>query len=746
MSIVELMFMSILQWYLMLVVIGIIFFPFVSRLFHAFYDKGYGLSKAFGIAVLSYITYALGTFHIIPFTRTWLIIILGVIAGLGYALSRISPAPKLSHKVRSLLFFEEFLTASAFCAWAYIRAHEPAIHGLEKFMDFGFINAALRGTYFPTEDMWLAGNHINYYYFGHITGAVLTKLSAIPSYISYNLILAQLCALSVAGTFTFVFNLVYVGIKKSQRFATIAALVGAWFVNFAGNLHTIYAFTLGYPNDKPQPFWELTSKFKLADLMHPITSLDKLSLNYWYPNATRFIPFTIHEFPLYSYVVADLHGHVFDIPFVLISLSLLLALFMHPEGRGLRFDLSKPATWLSKIRADFSFERGYLSYILLLGFFISIHFMTNAFDAPIYLGLTGLVILGIFGFSYELFIYSGVLVWIFKLVNKPFSMYFEPFASQLGFNCISASLTAKAQSLMAGTSLAKHFIFEGNCQSSEWWMLLTLWGFFWVNFAFFILKSWRKKFKISRIDSFVLILCAYSTLLIVASEFVYAKDIYPTHFRANTMFKLGYGAFIMLGGASAYILASFKKHFKKGILPKVYLMTLVPLIFLISIYPTFAVLSYYGQSTSKPHLDGQIWMQESHPAYLEIINYLNTHTSGQPHILEAQGDSYTDYNVVSAYTGLPTIGGWYVHEWLWRGDSTAVGALQKDISTIYEGTDISETKRLLKKWQIRYVIVGTLEKEKYTHLQESKFEALGQPVFTSHTGGGTIYQIPVDTH
>ena len=49
---------------------------------------------------------------------------------------------------------------------------------------------------------------------------------------------------------------------------------------------------------------------------------------YWYPNATRFIPKTIHEFPSYSYVVADLHGHVYDIPFVLLSISILFIIVM----------------------------------------------------------------------------------------------------------------------------------------------------------------------------------------------------------------------------------------------------------------------------------------------------------------------------------------------------------------------------------------------------------------------------------
>lgn len=45
--------------------------------------------------------------------------------------------------------------------------------------------------------------------------------------------------------------------------------------------------------------------------------------------------------------------------------------------------------------------------------------------------------------------------------------------------------------------------------------------------------------------------------------------------------------------------------------------------------------------------------------------WLNKNVKGQPVVLEACGDSYQNYdNRVSAMTGLPTVLGWYVHEWL----------------------------------------------------------------------------------
>ena len=45
---------------------------------------------------------------------------------------------------------------------------------------------------------------------------------------------------------------------------------------------------------------------------------------YWFPDATRYIGYnpetndkTIHEFPVYSFVVSDLHAHVINMIFVI---------------------------------------------------------------------------------------------------------------------------------------------------------------------------------------------------------------------------------------------------------------------------------------------------------------------------------------------------------------------------------------------------------------------------------------------
>lgn len=391
-----------------------------------------------------------------------------------------------------------------------------------------------------------------------------------------------------------------------------------------------------------------------------------------------------------------------------------------------------------------------LLYAAILGFLIGTHLMTNAFDMPIYMLLTGIIFLTLTGFTKELGAYIGVVLLSYVVVTMPFSSGFEPFASGLGFNCIPLGLTTAINSFIQGTFLEKRLVLEGNCVTSDWWMLVTLWGFFWFNGIFLLWYLIRKILhskpeKDDRIHIFVAILFIYSTLLIFIPEFFYAKDIYPSHFRANTMFKLGYQAFIMMGIASGYTFALFKTYKWKTGLSRAYILLFIPLFGLIALYPNFAIDSYYKLDSKKSTLDGTLWISQQYEEYDEIIDYLNKNVVGQPTILEAQGDSYTDYNIVSSYTGIPTVAGWWVHEWLWRGDPQVVGKLIPDIEEIYTGTDIESTKRLLKKYNIQYVIIGKNEIEKYKNIQYSKFEALGKAIFRSSNQKGIIFQIPVDS-
>jgi uncharacterized membrane protein len=270
---------------------------------------------------------------------------------------------------------------------------------------------------------------------------------------------------------------------------------------------------------------------------------------------------------------------------------------------------------------------------------------------------------------------------------------------------------------------------------TPFYQLFILYGGFWLiclPFVINLIKNIKK--KISNTDFFVLALIVTATVLVIIPEIIYIKDIYVFDYRrANTMFKLVYQAFILYALVSGYVFTKFRKNF--------FLRLLFSLIFTLQIiYSYFAIKSYYNNFQNYQGLWGLNYLQTSYPDNLKAINWLNQNVSGQPHIVEAPGDSYTTFDQVSVATGLPTIEGWLVHEWLWRGGYDAPAARQKEVDEIYTSTDISEIQSILDKYQIKYIFVGAKEYEKYPNLNVDNFSQLGaKVVFTS--GNTAIYQI-----
>lgn len=717
----------IFQWWFVFLVIGIIFLPATFRIFEKFTDRGYLFSKVLGLAFTSYLLFLVNVLHILPFNIISIICVLWIfLVGNIFIFKK----TKFSNFPTKIVIFEELIFLAGIIFWSFIRAHEPSINGLEKFMDFGFLNSILRTTYQPAVDMWFPPNPINYYYFGHLTTAVATKLSFLPSNITYNLMIATLFSFTFGLSFSLGTNLIS---KVLNKKAFIAGLLTGALVALGGNLHTIYTFFKAYAVDNPVPFWNLPLLFS------------SFPNAYWYPNATRFIPFTIHEFPIYSFVVSDLHAHVLDIPFVLLTIAL-----------GYVWLNSKTQIQNSKSVFNFQFKNfnqflftNHYLLIILASFILAVMYMTNAWDGLIYMALLFVVLLirnwqeSNFAKAVSTTSKSAlIIIVLFFIFTLPFNLSFKPFASGVGMVC--------APNFLVNLKSIGPLLFEADhCQRSTLWQLLTLYGFFYffvLSFMAFIRFS-RKKIDIRASDVFVFVLILLSTLLIIFPEFFYVKDIYPAHYRANTMFKLVYQSFIMLSISSGYIIVRLISNFSaKGewafgpkLLRSIFILLTGVLLGLVFIYPYFAVNSYYSDLKNYSGLDGTKYLSTKFSEDYQVINWINQNISGRPVIIEAQGDSYTDYGRVSANTGLPTVLGWTVHEWLWRGSYSIPAPRIEEVKDIYESKDLVKTKKLLDKYKVEYVYVGGLERQKYPQINEVKFKKLGKIVFQN--GNTRLYKL-----
>ena len=689
-------FSFIFSWWFLLFFLGLINLPLTWWFFRKFFDLGYIFSKISALLIISYLVWLIGSLRLLPFSSIsiWLVLILLVLANLLITRKYKKELFKDLKNARKILIFEELLFFAALTFWSLIRGFQPDINGLEKFMDFGFINSILRSEYFPPVDMWMSGETINYYYFGHLVAAVLTKLTGIKSAITYNLMLATIFGFSFVGIFSLSANLVRqikqkVSKKNSWRTIIIAGLLSALLFTLGGNLHTAA--------------W------------HLIPAIKGDSQFYWYPDATRFIGYnppvedkTIHEFPIYSFVVSDLHGHVSDIPFVLLLLGLLFAFLISLKKKSF--------------------------YLPPLALVLAVMYMTNSWDFPIYFLITASTI---FYFNYsppkadpplaekskwrfETFlntgIYSLAILFLAIIFSLPFHLNFQQIAQ--GVALVNAH--------------------------SLWWQLLILWGYQWLiclSFVIFlVIKKWKlKETKILTTDVFVFILLSVAFTLIVIPEIAYVKDIYiPSFHRANTMFKLVYQSFMLYALVSGYIIARLLTGIKKGILKILLSAVYCLLLAAVLVYPYFAIKGYYGDLKIYRGLDGLTFLERRYPEDFQTLQWLDKNVKGQPILLEAVGDSYTEYNRLSMASGLPTVEGWLVHEWLWRGGFDEPGKRAADVKIIYESENLEEVKQLISKYQINYIYIGGMEREKY-QVAEEKFEGLGEVVFRS--GNSKLFRL-----
>jgi len=673
-------FLILYRWF-WLFLLGIIALPLTLLFFKKFFDFGFLFSKILAVLILGYFVWLLSSLQILPFTKQTIWLSLLVFAILNFFLFKRNflKFKEELFKRKRILIFEEILFFVCLLFWSFVRGFQPAIEGLEKFMDFGFLNAILKSKFFPPYDMWMAGKTINYYYFGHYISAFLTKLSGLDSAFTYNLMIATIFAFCLSLSFSLVLNIIYQWEeKKKLNKIIIFALLGAFLVSLGGNLHPLWYF--------------LKNKFSFE--------------GYWYPDATRFVEIkfgardsTIHEFPSYSFVVADLHAHLLDVPFVLLFLGLVFALFLEEREK---------------------------IFLPLLSLNLGVMLMTNAWDFPIYF-----LFLSSFTFFY------------FLLKNK----FFETLKKSFSFLVFCFFL-----SLLFSLLFLIHYGYEGGgigfvkTRTPFFPHLVVLWGYQWffgfLFLAFLIFSLFKKNFSFKKSEIFVAILVVVGTILIFIPEIIYHKEIYgPPYERSNTMFKLAYQAFIFYAISAPFVILFLTKKFKTWFFKLPFFALSFLLLSFVLIYPYFAIPSYYGKITKikgYKGIYGLNFLKDFYPQDYEAILWLKENIKEPVGVLEAAGDSFTDFNRVSAVTGLPTIQGWLVHEWLWRGSFDEVGKRAEEVQRIYETADEKEALEILRKYQMEYVFLGEKEFQKY-QVEERKFSKIGGIVFRS--GGTKIYKI-----
>jgi uncharacterized membrane protein len=96
------------------------------------------------------------------------------------------------------------------------------------------------------------------------------------------------------------------------------------------------------------------------------------------------------------------------------------------------------------------------------------------------------------------------------------------------------------------------------------------------------------------------------------------------------------------------------------------------------------------------------------------IRWVQDNVKGSPVFLEGApaGVQYTWFSRYSIYTGLPTVVGWQWHQEQQRVvmPSGIVAARGQEAQHFYITTDLNEATAFLKKYDVRYIVLGQLER------------------------------------
>ena len=702
-------------WYLLALVLGVTAMPLTGRLFRRFQDRGWIFSKVTAIAVSGFLTWFLVAVKIIKFTTiTCIVVTLVCVAAslILYWREQKAGFECIPFAHLDLVYAEELLFFAAFLLWTYFAGFHPAAYGTEKFMDYGFMEAMMRSKTLPATDLWYSQGKINYYYGGQYFAVFLTKLSGAKVELTYNLMRTFVAGLAFAMPFSLVHQMVTdrlgkTGSRWKKALPSVTGILAGISVSIAGNMHyVIYGQII--------PF---IRKLKGEEVS-----------SYWFPDATRYIGFnpdvedkTIHEFPCYSFVLGDLHAHVVDIMFVLLLLGLLYAWMKKVRTTELSGD--------SMSRREFWKKQLLMPQLLAAGALLGMFHWTNYWDFVIYFVVTcgAALFMNIIGQRGKIRWALGVtaaqaaeILILATVIILPFTLQFD------------------TSNMVQGIALAQHHSLPHQ--------LLVLWGLPGILTSLFVVSLLVEKLRgaeqkslyhllasIGMPDLFAVLMGLCAIGLVLIPELVYVRDIYESgNARANTMFKLTYQAYIMFGMTMIYAIFRLLVIGRNKILK---VLAFIGLFFFVWTCGYFgnSVHSWFGE-VWKPSqykgLNATAFLETDFPEDVNGIRWLKENISDAPVVLEANGDSYSEYERVSAMTGLPTILGWYVHEWLWRGDLADLNAKIEEIQEIYTSADETRVKELLEEYHVSYIFVGSCERNKYgADLNNDLLKSLGEVVF-----------------
>ena len=601
----------------------------------------------------------------------------------------------------------------------------------EKSMDAALIGSLARAEKLPPPNPYAAGARLqSYYYFGHLETALLTRASGTSARWSYNLMCATLPALCFAALFSLGAALT----RSNKGGAWVAGAVLA-----GGTLQPIYQWA------------NLDESAK-----NRLLGLDPFAVS-------RVIPYTINEFPWFTFNQADLHGHYFDFPFQIALMTL---------------------GW-SLLRAK------RLKIALVAALFCGATILTNTWDFPAFTLLIGLSIIAVKGdaktqakaetswgeanserkpitLATRIMLAVGVVV-VALLVAAPFLLKLQSAANPPQLLDQPAS-SLREWLLLWGSIAGGWWIFSGYSTFKDnltWRATLALMGAGVLVAAAF--NAWQTPsilvlpiigvsagFAVAgavfnRGTARFLCLLALCGLVALAwSETTWAGFLGSSdnpgsedYKRQDTVFKFGLQVWMLWGTASAaglWLVAAQSSPLLRNIVraiavPLALVMLAGNLAFTLHRVRIADIINAQRAGQSE-WLSFDAWDGWAHLAPPEKVAaaWLQLYVKPGENIVEAEqkpGGDYSEYTRYTHATGIPTVIGPQAHSYQWNpanalssggkaGREAKAGAewgevfrRKADVQRVYSPISNAERVQILRGYGVKYLVWGELERQEY---------------------------------
>jgi len=555
-----------------------------------------------------------------------------------------------------------------------------------------------------------------------------------------------------------------------------AASVG---VALLGNLGTLRMIVQGYQRVAAPPGALLEETFFLTRWVWAVRGflqvLQGASLPYaladWYWNPSRAIPAPnevepITEFPFFTFLYADLHAHLIALPIAVLALAWAVSVVL-AKGR-----------WESKWAAGLGF--------LLGGLAIGALRPTNTWDYPTYLGLgmlaagVGVVLnqrstagVGLWGLPRGVargiggLLAAGLLAGLSWFLYQPYTRWYALGYTQVSIwrgthTPINAYVTHwgvflfvifswmawETREWMATTPvsalrrlLAYRDVLVGSgvaLAGMAGWLMVSLevslaWlviaGGVWAGVL--ILRPGMPDAK--RVVLFLIGSGLFLTLLV--EVVVLSGDIG----RMNTVFKFYMQVWVLFAISAAAALGWLLPELRRWVpqVQRVWRLAMAFLVFAALLFPLLggpAKMQDRMAEDAPRTLDGMAYM--AYARYSDqgkdmnldedyrAIRWLQDNVVGSPVIVEGHTVEYRWGSRYAIYTGLPAVLGWNWHQRQQRtGQEALVWQRVAEIEDFYVTTNRESVRRFLEAYDVKYIIVGQMERAYYDGPGLEKFDA-----------------------